>query len=188
MEIKKLKCPECGANFESDEKVSFCSHCGAKLFFDDGTKTVNYNYRTEDIAKIKEVEANKEIKMQENNIMLQKQGVLFILLFVTFIIILIISAISNNYIFLSLTLVFACIIGCYIILFKYSYNDVAVQKRELQYLVEEINKDIKKGKYEEALIKTKLLHYTANVSIEDKKKWDDIRESLIKIIEEKMKN
>lgn len=66
MEIKKLKCPECGANFESDEKVSFCSHCGAKLYFDDGTKDINYNYnyKTEDVAKIKEVEANKEIELK----------------------------------------------------------------------------------------------------------------------------
>jgi len=65
MEIKKLKCPECGANFESDEKVSFCSYCGAKLYFDDGTKTVNYNYKTEDVAKIKEIETNKEIELKK---------------------------------------------------------------------------------------------------------------------------
>lgn len=67
MEIKKLTCPECGANFESDEKVSFCSHCGAKLFFDDGKKTVNYNYnyKNEDVSKIKEVEANKEIELKK---------------------------------------------------------------------------------------------------------------------------
>ena len=64
MEIKKLTCPECGANFESDEKVSFCSHCGAKLFFDDGNKNINYNYKTEDVAKIKEIEFKKEKELQ----------------------------------------------------------------------------------------------------------------------------
>lgn len=65
MEIKKLTCPECGANFESDEKVAFCSHCGAKLFFDDGTRNININYKNEDVSKIKEVEANKEIEIKK---------------------------------------------------------------------------------------------------------------------------
>lgn len=65
MEIKKLNCPECGASFESNEKVSFCSHCGAKLFFDDGNKNININYKNEDVSKIKEVEANKEIEIKK---------------------------------------------------------------------------------------------------------------------------
>lgn len=94
MEIKKLRCPECGANFESDEKVSFCSHCGAKLFLDDGTKTVNYNYnyKTEDVAKIKEVEANKEIKlesMKESQNLVEK-FVLFAILIPAIIVVMII--------------------------------------------------------------------------------------------------
>ena len=54
MEVKELKCPACGAKIESDKKVSFCSYCGSKLFLDDGSK--NINYKTEDIAKIKEIE------------------------------------------------------------------------------------------------------------------------------------
>ena len=67
MELKKLKCPECGANFESDEKVSFCSYCGAKLYFDDGTRNINYNYnyKTEDIAKIREIEVNRELELNK---------------------------------------------------------------------------------------------------------------------------
>ena len=91
MELKKLKCPECGANFESDEKVSFCCHCGAKLFFDDGTKTVNYNYnyKTEDVAKIREIEVNRELelnKRQEESCSQKKVGLCMILFFVIFII------------------------------------------------------------------------------------------------------
>ena len=183
MEIKELKCPECGAKIESDEKVSFCSHCGAKLYFDDGTRNINYNYKSEDVTKIREIEANKEIKMQENSIFSQKQSLLYILVFIAFFIILIISIILNNYIFLSLTIM----IAIYIILFKFLFKDLESQKKELQHIVDEIYADINAGNYEVALMKTKSLHWTANASIEDKKKWDDIRESLIKIIEEKMK-
>lgn len=68
MELKKLRCPECGANFESNEKVSFCSHCGAKLYLDDGTKSININYKSEDMSKIKEIEANKEIELERMKI------------------------------------------------------------------------------------------------------------------------
>lgn len=75
----------------------------------------------------------------------------------------------------------------YYALIKYLYNNVELQKIKLQSIVDEVNRDIKKGNYDNALIKTKTLYYTANESIEEKKKWDDIRESLIKIIEEKKK-
>lgn len=47
MEIKSFKCPQCGANLDN-KNVSFCSYCGAKLYFDDGSK--NINYKIEDIA------------------------------------------------------------------------------------------------------------------------------------------
>lgn len=82
MQLKKLRCPECGANFESDEKISFCSHCGTKLFWDDGSKNINIHYKNEDIAKIKEVEANKEIeleKMKESHGLVEKFVLLAIL-------------------------------------------------------------------------------------------------------------
>lgn len=167
MEIKKLKCPECGANFESDEKVSFCSHCGAKLFFDDGTKTVNYNYnyKTEDVAKIREIEVNRELelnKRQEESCSQKKVGLCMILFFVIFII-------GFGFLFMGIK--------------KGSDS----QEKELQSIVNEIYIDINAGNYESALIKAKSLHYTADWSQEIEEKWDDTRESLIKIIEEKMK-
>lgn len=62
------------------------------------------------------------------------------------------------------------------------------QERELQSIVNEIYTDINAGNYDSALIKAKSLHYTADWSDEVKEKWDDTRESLIKIIEEKIKN
>lgn len=54
-------------------------------------------------------------------------------------------------------------------------------------MVNEIQNNINSGNYEVALIKTKSLRYTAKWSNDIKEKWDDTRESLMKIIEEKMK-
>ena len=64
MEVKSLKCPSCGAIIECNEKVSFCSYCGAKLFIDDGSKNININLKNEDVSKIKEIEAKKEIELK----------------------------------------------------------------------------------------------------------------------------
>lgn len=64
MEYKSFKCPECGANIDNIN-ASFCSSCGVKLQFDDGSKNINIHYKNEDVAKIKEVEANKEIELEK---------------------------------------------------------------------------------------------------------------------------
>lgn len=167
MEIKKLKCPECGANFESNDKVSFCSYCGAKLYFDDGTKTVNYNYnyKNEDVAKIREIEVNKELELNKRQEELRSQkkvGIGLVLFFIIFII-------GFGSLFMGIK--------------KGSDS----QEKELQSIVNDIYIDINDGNYESALIKAKSLHYTADWSSEIEEKWDDTREALIKMIEEKMK-
>lgn len=164
MELKKLKCPECGANFESDEKVSFCSHCGAKLFFDDGTKNINYNYnyKTEDVAKIREIEVNRELELNKRQ-ELSRDGIKFALGVIL-------------------------LIAIFVIYFMSIYNKSKLQEEELQSLVNEIYIDINAGNYDSALIKANSLHYTADWSSEIEEKWNDTRESLIKIIEGKMKN
>lgn len=165
MELKKLKCPECGANFESNEKVSFCSHCGAKLFFDDGTKNINYNYKTEDVAKIKQIEVNKELEFNKR----QQES----------------RSIKRTVIGLIVFLIIS------IIVFSSFFNGLKkesdLQEKELQSIVNEIYADIDAGNYETALIKAKSLHYTSNWSSEIEEKWDDTRKALVKIIEKKMK-
>lgn len=164
MELKILKCPECGASFESNDKVSFCSHCGTKLFFDDGTQNINYNYKMEDVAKIKEIEVNKELELNKRQEELRSQkkvGLGLILFFVIFII-----GFSS--------------------LFMVIKKGSDSQERELQSIVNEVYVDINAGNYESALIKANSLHYTADWSSEIEEKWNDTRESLIKIIEEKM--
>ena len=111
MELKILKCPECGASFESDNKVSFCSHCGAKLFLDDGTKTVNYNYnyKNEDVAKIKEIEVNKEIqlnKMKENSRFVDQKFLLGVLLFLILVIVSFMFLVYRRKIFIRCCIIF----------------------------------------------------------------------------------
>ena len=163
MEIKKLTCPECGANFESDEKVSFCSHCGAKLFFDDGTKTVNYNYnyKTEDVAKIREIEVNRELELnkRQNESLEWKKFVIGAIVVIAF----------------------------FVILFMSIYNKSKSQEKELQSIVDSIYVDINAGNYDSALIKAKSLYLTEVWFNEQEEKWNSTRESLIKLIEGKMK-
>lgn len=166
MELKKLKCPECGANFESDEKVSFCSHCGAKLYFDDGTRNINYSYKNEDVAKIREIEVNKELELNKRQEEKKSNKVTLIICLLSALFMLAIPTI----IFLPME------------------NESKSQEQQLQNIVNEIYIDINSGNYESALIKAKSLHYTANWSSDIEEKWDDMRESLIEIIEEKMKN
>lgn len=194
MELKTLKCPECGAKFESNEKISFCSSCGAKLYFDDGSKNIIYNIKTEDVAKIKEVELNREIelnKIKTNSRFVDNKFTLGILFYFAVIIITLMAILiygSNatnlkNKFLLGVLLFFSL----YIVLFMYLYNKSKTQEKNLQNAVNEIQNNINSGNYEVALIKAKSLHYTAKWSNDIKEKWDDTRATLIKMIEEKMK-
>lgn len=162
MEIKKLTCPECGASFEGNEKVSFCSHCGAKLFFDNGDKNINYNYKTEDIAKIKEIEFKKEKELQNRK--------------------------DEPKIWLSLLIVFIICFGLLGIMAIIEQKKDESIETELQSTVNEIYVDIENGNYDKALVKANSLYYTgAGSESQTAKKWNSTRESLIKLIEEKMK-
>lgn len=194
MELKTLKCPECGANFESNEKISFCSSCGTKLYFDDGSKNINYNIKTEDVAKIKKVELNREIelnKIKTNSRFVDNKftlGILFsfAVIIITFMAMLIYGSNATNLknkFWLGVLLFFAL----YTVLFMYLYNKSKTQEKNLQNAVNEIQNNINSGNYEVALIKAKSLRYTAKWSNDIKEKWDDTREALIKTIEEKMK-
>lgn len=193
MEYKSFKCPECGANIDNIN-ASFCSSCGVKLHFDDGSKNINYNYKMEDVAKIKEVELNREIEL--NNIKTNSRfvdnkftlGILFsfaTVIMVFFAMFIYGSNATNlkNKFWLGVLLFFVL----YTVLFIYLYNKSKTLEKNLQNMVNEIQNNINSGNYEIALIKAKSLRYTAKWSNDIKEKWDDTRESLIKIIEQKMK-
>lgn len=192
MEYKSFRCPECGANIDNIN-TSFCSSCGVKLRFDDGSKNINYNYKTEDVAKIKEVELNREIelnKIKTNARFVDNKFILsilftFAMVIIIFMVMLIYGSNATDLInkfWLGVLLFFIF----YAVLFIYLYNKSKSQENNLQNIVNEIQNNINSGNYEMALVKTKSLRYTAKWSNDIKEKWDDTRESLIKIIEGKM--
>lgn len=63
MKIVKLTCPDCGANIDADEKMIFCSYCGAKLFIDNEEMNININKRDE--ASIRENERKERVRLRE---------------------------------------------------------------------------------------------------------------------------
>lgn len=67
------------------------------------------------------------------------------------------------------------------------YNKSKSQEKELQSIVDSIYVDINAGNYDSALIKAKSLYLTDVWSNEQEEKWNSTRESLIKLIEGKMK-
>lgn len=74
MKVISLKCPECGASLSIEEGRTqcFCQYCGTKIMLDDErsyTKTIH----TIDDAKIREIEANREIRLREMEILREKE-------------------------------------------------------------------------------------------------------------------
>jgi len=64
MKFTALECPNCGANL--DRQANFCSRCGSKLQFEDGstTQNLNFTYRIVDEAKLKQADAEERIQMK----------------------------------------------------------------------------------------------------------------------------
>lgn len=60
-----------------------------------------------------------------------------------------------------------------------------MRENKLEQTVQEIQVDISNGDYDAALIKAQSLHMDDNWSSESKEHWDEQRESLIKLIEQK---
>ena len=60
-----------------------------------------------------------------------------------------------------------------------------MKEHKLEHTVQEIRIDISNGDYDSALIKAQSLHMDDNWSSESRAHWDEQRESLIRLIEEK---
>jgi len=68
MKAVTLTCQNCGASLTVNDKVAFCSYCGAKLIIDeDNTTTINYNYTytKRDEARIRENERKEIVRLKE---------------------------------------------------------------------------------------------------------------------------
>lgn len=60
MKVVALVCPQCGGkiNLPPDKDGCTCPFCGAEVVLDRGNRTVTY--RTEDVARVRQIEANRE--------------------------------------------------------------------------------------------------------------------------------
>ncbi len=67
MKFRELKCPNCGAFLEVNEKILFCKFCGAKILVDNETinHNHNYTYKKVDEARIRETERKEKVKLKE---------------------------------------------------------------------------------------------------------------------------
>ena len=76
MKIKQMLCPNCASNLEIEEGAQnvSCKYCGTQINVQNETKTVNHQIIDEnknitqryiDETKIKEIESQQAIKMQE---------------------------------------------------------------------------------------------------------------------------
>lgn len=63
VDMRNCKCPNCNAalSFSDDRDFGFCEYCGTKILLDDYRST----QRIVDEAKIRQVEAEKEIRLKE---------------------------------------------------------------------------------------------------------------------------
>lgn len=177
MKMYLLDCPACGAQveIEHERKSCFCTHCGRKIYLDDGTKRVEitkdikYHKTYTDEAKIKEIESRERIyekELAKDKAFVKqknKQGIITTVCVVVGIIFVI-----------SL---FGLLIGSQ----KKASDE---EEMELQRTIEEILQDIEKSEYDVARIKAESLYYTSNWSDEIEDKWDSIRKELLKQIDE----
>ena len=70
MELKKMRCENCGSMLDIADGVLFCSHCGEKLILDDEAQNINITYKDEALikeneARIKESESNERVRIKE---------------------------------------------------------------------------------------------------------------------------
>lgn len=66
-EIKKMFCPSCGGpvSFQPGREDTFCSHCGAQLYFQDDKLEVKLKY--EDKKDERRFEEEKEIRKNKED-------------------------------------------------------------------------------------------------------------------------
>lgn len=67
MEIKSVKCPECGANLlmhEGDE-LTFCSHCGTQLHISPYDERKKYEFSFNEKARLQKLKNQESIRERE---------------------------------------------------------------------------------------------------------------------------
>lgn len=67
MEIKSVKCPECGANLlvQEDEEVMFCSHCGTQLHISPYDERKRFDFSFNEKARLQKLKNQESIRERE---------------------------------------------------------------------------------------------------------------------------
>ena len=165
-EIKILKCPNCNAALKIENGLDSyqCEHCGY-TFMLDGQSKAAYRAKT----RIKELEhdermADKQYKHERYKAEQEQKQ----------------KRIDNK---VFIVLLVAAMLFLWIG-FGNEERKSEKQEKELQQLVEEVQTDISNGDFDEAHIKVQSIQYTAGWSSDIEDKWDNIREELVKQLED----
>ena len=165
-EIKILKCPNCNAALKIENGLDSyqCEHCG-HTFMLDGQSKAAYRAKT----RIKELEhdermADKQYKHERYKAEQEQKQ----------------KRIDNK---VFIVLLVAAMLFLWIG-FGNEERKSEKQEKELQQLVEEVQTDISNGDFDEAHIKVQSIQYTAGWSSDIEEKWDNIREELVKQLED----
>lgn len=165
-EMKILKCPNCNAALKIENGLDSyqCEHCGY-TFMLDGQSKAAYRAKT----RIKELEhdermADKQYKHERYKAEQEQKQ----------------KRIDNK---VFIVLLVAAMLFLWIG-FGNEERKSEKQEKELQQLVEEVQTDISNGDFDEAHIKVQSIQYTAGWSSDIEDKWDNIREELVKQLED----
>lgn len=165
-EMKILKCPNCNAALEIENGLDSyqCEHCGY-TFMLDGQSKAAYRAKT----RIKEMEhdermADKQLEHEKYKIAqkIKREGM-------------------YNKLVITLML---CIVLSLIITFACDKRESRKEEVQLQQLVEEVQTEIANKDFDAARIKVQSIQYTAGWSSDIEEKWDNIREELVKQLED----
>lgn len=65
MRLESLKCPECGGtiDFKEGQKIQYCPYCGAKLYLDDGNRTIRKEYQ--DLTHLEEMKFKRKVELED---------------------------------------------------------------------------------------------------------------------------
>lgn len=168
----ELTCFKCGGslNLDLDNMQSFCPYCGEKLMIETNqlSKILSEKEKTKRLQMELDKEERNEIRKHQEtkweNMMIV--GVFGFIVFMSLVAALVLFLPDANY-----------------------NRKVKKQEKHLESIVQEIKDDKDKKDYDSALYKANQLYYVPieSYSSEEeliKEKWDKIRESTIKMIEE----
>ena len=164
----KTKCNNCGADLEMDldKLMSYCPYCRSKLLIEvDELAQIIKEKETTKRATVREEQRTKRQQMKYEHEEKKESA-------------------SFKHTFLPLIIMFVVSIG---LLFSSSIPGY-LKSKELEKIEISIEEDLKNGNYDDALFKANQLYYDSGDSREEKKAWDQKRESYIQIIKDKKRS